>query len=194
MHSVISFRSATPLWVAVAFAAAAAVSWLLVAPRLTHRYQWMRITAVIATLGATLVGVLMPVSPPAGFVPAIATVNPLLGFEQLMGIDHAVWDKAISQVWSAGNLVLLWPLMAALLANGLSRSRVLTLVASLDLAIEVTQGLVRPLGRSFEISDLVMNLSGAALFLLISSWVTRSRLLEGEAAAGNVLEDQTRLG
>ena len=159
---------ALPIWLLAGLVMAASVAWARVGRVAAARWPWLWGLALGAALIATLAATLMPMELPAGFVPPRATFDPTLGLRQILLIDDTVRDAAVSQAWAAGNLVLLWPLAAALSLK-LSSREVLARLAALIVSIELVQGLTPALGRSFEVSDLVANLAGAALFL----WLVR---------------------
>ena len=153
-----------PIWLLAALVVAASVAWARFGRAAVERRPWLWPLSVGIALAATLGATLLPMELPAGFVPPRATWDPTLGLRQIFLIDDTVRDAGVSQAWAAGNLVLLWPLAAALSAR-LSNRAVLGILAALILGIELVQGLTPPLGRSFEASDLVANLAGAAIFL-----------------------------
>ena len=157
-----------PIWLLAGLVVAASVAWVRWGQAATHRWPWLWGWSVGAALIVTLGATLLPMELPAGFVPPRATWDPTLGLRQMLLIDDTVRDAGVSQAWAAGNLVLLWPLAAALSLR-LSNRAAFARLAALIVGVELLQGLAPALGRSFELSDLVSNLAGVALFL----WLTR---------------------
>lgn len=153
-----------PIWLLAALVVAASLVWMRVGRAAVERRPWLWPLSVGIALAATLGATLLPMELPAGFVPPRATWDPTLGLRQILLLDDTVRDAGVSQAWAAGNLVLLWPLAATLTVR-LSNRAVLARLAALILGIELVQGLTPPLGRSFEASDLVANLAGAAILL-----------------------------
>ncbi len=126
-----------------------------------HR-TWALYTSVMVTLFATF----FPFPAPDGFTAPRYTLDPLLGVKAILGMDTGAWDVDLSRWWAVGNFFLLWPLCGAIVSF-VSKKRAFVYLVVIDVSIEIAQGLLTPLGRTFEISDILSNLLGAAVLLLL---------------------------
>lgn len=157
-----------PIWLLAGLVSVASMAWARFGRVAVARWPWLWGWSVGIALTATLGATLLPMELPVGFIPPRATFDPTLGLRQILLLDSTVRDAAVSQAWAAGNLILLWPLAAALSVR-LSARAVFVRLAALIVGIELVQGLTPVLGRSFEVSDLLSNLIGAGVFIWLQN-------------------------
>ena len=126
----------------------------------------------IATFGL-LFATLYPFGTPAGIEPQRFTADPFLGIRQMLHLARGVDDTNVTSAWAFANLFLLWPLAAALsVFVGLKKN--LLILFLLIVTLEVTQGVVWQLGRSFEIADIFSNMLGAIIFLTVAQKISKA--------------------
>lgn len=176
LAELLPLPDAVPIWLLAGLVVAASLWWARAGVAVTRRWQWLTNATIAAALLTTLGATLLPMELPAGFVPPRATFDPLLGFQQILLLDTTVRDAAVSQAWAVGNLFLLWPL-AATLRLRLPGKHVLAALTAVIVAIELVQGVAAPLGRTFELSDLVLNLLGATAYLALTHKTFQNRVL-----------------
>ena len=162
----LTLNSVLPLWITAALASVGSAYWAVRGVSMTQSNQRLSWGLLIAAVGATMVATLAPASPPTGLETARFTLDPFLNLRQMLRFSLDSWNINFNQVWAWGNLILLWPLGASLAVHTRSLKKSFVLLTICAVTIELTQGLLSFLGRSFEVSDILSNLSGVLLLLL----------------------------
>jgi hypothetical protein len=157
------------LYVASCVTAISCLVYLRLRNQIASRFAFIHKLGLILAVAALLFGTLMPFGNPDGFVIARFTFDPLLGFKQMLNLTSDVNDTEHTNAWAFANLFLLWPL-ASTMSYYLNRLRTISVLFLAIIVIELIQGFVWQLGRSFEIADIVSNMVGAIVLL----WLTRN--------------------
>lgn len=132
-----------------------------------QQYHYLKKAVLVFTFLGLLFATLMPFGNPDNFVISRFTFDPLLGFRQMLNLSNNVNDTDHTNAWAFANLFLLWP-MASTLTTFISRKKTLFLLFYVIVCLELIQGFVWQLGRSFEIADIVSNMLGAVALLMIT--------------------------
>ena len=155
------------LYVASFVTAISCLVYLRLSNKIPATWNFIHKFALVGAVVALLFGTLMPFGNPEGFVIARFTFDPLLGFKQMLNLAHDINNTEHTNAWAFANLFLLWPL-AATVSYYLSRHKTILLLLLVIIVIELIQGFVWQLGRSFEIADIVSNIVGASVLLFIT--------------------------
>ena len=149
--------------------AVSCLAYLRLRHKIPAKFNFIHKFSLIFAVCALLFGTLMPFGNPDGFVIARFTFDPLLGFKQMLNLTSDINDTEHTNAWAFANLFLLWPL-AATMSYYLNRLRTISVLFLAIIVVELIQGFVWQLGRSFEIADIVSNMVGAIVLL----WLTRN--------------------
>lgn len=126
----------------------------------------------------TLAALFTPLPEREGQVYIKVSFDPLRGLKQALLLPTEATDVWFAQAWAIGNLVLLWPLAVVLLVNlRWSWQRVFAVLTVFICVVEVAQGSIDGLRRSFEVADIITNLGGLGVlfFALSRYWAMPSR-------------------
>ena len=166
-----SERVVAALYFASFFTAVSCLIYVKFRHMVPVRFLFIHKFALVFAIVGLIFGTLMPFGNPENFVISRFTFDPLLGFRQMLNLSHEVNDTEHTSAWAFANLFLLWP-TAATLNYFFSMKKTLFLLFYLIVSLELIQGFVWQLGRSFEVADIVSNMVGAlALMLITRRWV-----------------------